>query len=83
MQRPGRRPVSRVRELYGRVRDFIAGLESAPEQGDVLVVTHGGVIRVAEAYCSGIEVDDMAWGPVPNASVRGVSQPLPPVAIVR
>ena len=42
----------------------------------MLVVTHGGVIRVALAYCSGIAVGAMAWGPVPNASVWGL-EPAP------
>jgi broad specificity phosphatase PhoE len=69
-------------ELYGRVRDFITELETETD-GDVLVVTHGGVIRVADAYCNGIGVDDMVWGPVPNTSVRRVSRPHPSVAIVQ
>lgn len=70
-------------ELYERVRDFITGSEMGETEGDVLVVTHGGVIRVAEAYCNGIGVDDMAWGPVPNVSVRGVRRPRPSVASVQ
>ncbi len=70
-------------ELYERVRAFITGLDVAEADGDVLVVTHGGVIRVAEAYCSGISVHDMAWVPVPNASVRGVNRPNPSVAVVQ
>jgi broad specificity phosphatase PhoE len=69
-------------ELYGRVGAFITGLDIAETGGDVLVVTHGGVIRVAEAYCNGISVHDMAWGPVPNASVWGFSRPNPPVLVV-
>ena len=66
-----------LRELYARVTAFISELEVREPDGDVLIVTHGGVIRVAEAYGSGIEVDDMTWDPVPNASVRGVSRALP------
>ena len=63
-------------ELYNRVRDFITELETCAPGGDVLVVTHGGVIRVAQAYCSGIAVEAMHWGPVTNASVwRLVSRP--------
>ncbi len=69
-------------ELYGRVRAFINGLDIAETDGDVLVVTHGGVIRVAEAYCNGISVHDMAWGPVPNVSVWGLSRPNPSVLVV-
>jgi broad specificity phosphatase PhoE len=70
-------------ELYERVRAFITGLDLAETDGDVLVVTHGGVIRVAEAYCNGIELHDLAWGPVPNASVWGLSRPNPSVAVVQ
>ncbi len=70
-------------DLYGRVRAFITGLDMAEADGDVLVVTHGGVIRVAEAYCSGISVHDMSWGPVPNASVWGLSRPHPSVTVVQ
>ena len=70
-------------ELYGRVGAFITGLDLSETDGDVLVVTHGGVIRVADAYCNGIAVDGMTWGPVPNASVCGLRQPHPSVAIVQ
>jgi broad specificity phosphatase PhoE len=72
-----------LHELYGRVRAFITGLDVADTDGDALVVTHGGVIRVAEAYCNGISVHDMAWGPVANASVWGLSRPHPSVSAVR
>ena len=70
-------------DLYGRARAFITGLDLSEMDGDVLVVTHGGVIRVAEAYCNGISVEDMAWGPVPNASVWPIRQPDPSVAVVQ
>jgi 2,3-bisphosphoglycerate-dependent phosphoglycerate mutase len=72
-----------LRDLYERVRAFTTELEVREPDGDVLVVTHGGVIRVAEAYCSGIGVDDMTWDPVPNASVRGVRRPLPSLSVVQ
>ena len=72
-----------LRQLYGRVRAFITRLHLDETDRDVLVVTHGGVIRVAEAYCNGVAVDDMAWGPVANASVWGLSRPNPFVAVVQ
>lgn len=72
-----------LRQLYERVRDCITRLEARHPDGDVLVITHGGVIRVADAYCSGIAVDDMTWGPVPNATVRGLTRPRPSAAVAR
>jgi 2,3-bisphosphoglycerate-dependent phosphoglycerate mutase len=68
-------------ELYERVAAFIDDVVLRGPEGDVLVVTHGGVIRVAQAYCSGIAAAGMAWGPVPNASVWGLSRPHPSIAI--
>ncbi len=67
-------------ELYERVRGFVTQVAEQETEGDVLVVTHGGVVRVAEAYCNGIPVDDMAWDLVPNASIRGVRQPRPSIS---
>ncbi len=66
-------------ELYERVAAFIDQLEMRAPEGDVLVVTHGGVIRVAQAYCNGVPAAGMAWDPVPNVSVRGLSRPHPSV----
>ncbi len=51
-------------------------------EADVLVVAHGGVIRVAEAYCNGVAVEDMTWGPVANASVWGLCRPQPIESVV-
>jgi probable phosphoglycerate mutase len=70
-------------EMYARVGAFINELEKAAPDGDILVVTHGGVIRVAQAYCDGIAADAMAWGPVPNASVWGLRRSHPSVAVVQ
>jgi len=70
-------------ELYERVATFIDELEMRAPEDDVLVVTHGGVIRVAQAYCNGIPAAAMAWGSVPNASVWGLSRPHPSIAIAQ
>jgi broad specificity phosphatase PhoE len=72
-----------LREMYARVGTFINELEQAAPDGDVLVVTHGGVIRVARAYCDGIGAEAMAWGPVPNARVWGLRRSHPSVAVVQ
>ena len=63
-----------VRDLYARAAAFCdelaAGLgESTGEGGDVLVVAHGGTVRVLDAYLHGVPVDQMTWRPVDNATV--------------
>jgi len=58
-----------LREMYQRVATFMDVAEATAAEGSVVVVTHGGVIRVAQAYADGIGVDAMEWGAVPNASV--------------
>ncbi len=72
-----------LREMYERVGAFISELEHREPDGDVLVVTHGGVIRIAQAYCAGVDVDAMVWGPVPNASVWGFGRLHPSAAPVQ
>ena len=37
--------------------------------GDVLVIAHGGTVRVLDAYLHGVAVDQMAWRPVGNAAI--------------
>ena len=37
--------------------------------GDVLVIAHGGTVRVLDAYTSGVTVDQMTWRPVDNATI--------------
>jgi probable phosphoglycerate mutase len=46
-----------------------APLEPAGAAGDVVIIAHGGTVRVIEAYLHGVPVDEMAWGPVENARV--------------
>jgi 2,3-bisphosphoglycerate-dependent phosphoglycerate mutase len=71
-----------LREMYRRVSTFIDDVATNEVDGDVVVVTHGGVIRVAQAYDSGVAVDAMEWGPVANASVWSLGGPCPAVAVV-
>lgn len=73
-----------VRDLYLRAAafcdDLAAGLrngvlpgltsaESADTGGDVLVIAHGGTVRVLDAYLHGVPVDQMTWRPVDNATI--------------
>lgn len=46
-----------------------APLEPAKAAGDMVIVAHGGTVRVIEAYLHGVPVDEMGWGPVENARV--------------
>ncbi|HEY1733922.1 MAG TPA: histidine phosphatase family protein, partial [Acidimicrobiales bacterium] len=67
-----------VRDLYRRVAGFaddvLAPMVAEATSGDVVVVTHGGVVRALAAWLDGIDPDDMPWGPVGNGLV--VSRPL-------
>jgi probable phosphoglycerate mutase len=72
-----------LRAMYQRVGTFIDMVRADAPEGDVVVVTHGGVIRIAQAYGSGMEPEAMTWGPVPNASVWSLSRTHPAVAVVQ
>ena len=47
----------------------LAGAGLAGTGGDVLVVAHGGTLRVLDAYLHGVAVDEMTWRPVGNAAI--------------
>ena len=71
-----------LRELYRRVAAFMDDAAAGAAEGGV-VVTHGGVIRMAQAYAEGISVEAMVWGPVPNASVWNLSRPCPALTVTQ
>ena len=64
-----------VRDLYLRVATFCDQLAASVANagpaghGDVLVIAHGGTVRVPDAYIHGVPVDQMTWRPVGNATV--------------
>ena len=70
-----------VRDLYLRAASFcddlaaslsgpvLADTALAGPGGDVLVIAHGGTVRVLDAYTSGVPVDQMTWRPVDNATI--------------
>jgi 2,3-bisphosphoglycerate-dependent phosphoglycerate mutase len=68
-----------VRDLYRRATGFVRAILQ-PEglrdgrPGDVVLVAHGGVVRVVLAWIDGIEPDRMPWGPIGNGLV--VRRPL-------
>ena len=43
--------------------------EDDDQAGDVVVVAHGGTLRVLEAYLTGVPAGQMAWPPVENTRV--------------
>jgi 2,3-bisphosphoglycerate-dependent phosphoglycerate mutase len=73
-----------VRDLYLRAAAFCddlaagltvsAGTVSAGTSGDVLVIAHGGTLRVLDAYTHGVPVDQMTWPPVGNATIVRISE---------
>jgi broad specificity phosphatase PhoE len=71
-----------LRAMYHRVAAFMDDAV-ADASDNAVVVTHGGVIRMAQAYAEGIGVEDMVWGPVPNASVWNLSRPRPAVTVTQ
>lgn len=70
-------------DLAARLRDGRDGREADPwpadpgqadagladTGGDVLVIAHGGTVRVLDAYLHGVAVDEMTWRPVGNAAI--------------
>jgi broad specificity phosphatase PhoE len=75
-----------VRDLYLRAAgfcdDLAAGLRDDRDtlhglmdrDGDVLVIAHGGTVRVLEAYVYGVPADQMTWRPVDNATIVAVPE---------
>lgn len=65
-----------VRGLYERAASFAAELAAADDDdqdaGDVVVVAHGGTLRVLAAYARGIPAGEMAWEPLENARILRV-----------
>jgi len=67
-------------DLAARLRDGHdaspgpAGPGPAGAGGDVLVIAHGGTVRVLDAYLHGVAVDQMTWRPVGNAAVVRIPQ---------
>lgn len=50
--------IEKIKNLYGRVSDFLQEYEKVYKNEDVLLVTHGGVIPAILAYFNGIPEDN-------------------------
>lgn len=58
-----------LQDLSRRVSTFFSRLAEVEHRGDVLVVTHGGVIRMALGHCDGAPLPRMAWADAPNGGL--------------
>ncbi len=68
-----------VRQLYERATTCASELLSAHEGDEIVLVCHGGVIRVLLAWLDAVPPCDMAWPEIANAVpiVRSVATPVP------
>jgi 2,3-bisphosphoglycerate-dependent phosphoglycerate mutase len=67
-------------EVHQRCSAFLQHLLGQHEVGDVVVVAHGGSIRMLRALAANIELKGLAWGTVPNAGIFRLDLPLPDLA---
>jgi probable phosphoglycerate mutase len=64
-----------VRQLYDRVTGLLSELLGGSPGRRIILVTHGGPIRVACAYRAGLGAGEMTWPAVPNGSIVAVPGP--------
>jgi len=63
-----------LRDFYGRVAGFVADLQAghlpgSGTPGEVVIVAHGGTLRMLSACLHGVPVDQMRWEALGNATV--------------
>jgi broad specificity phosphatase PhoE len=58
-----------LRDVYLRCSAFLHYLVERPGDGDVIVVAHGGSIRMLRALVADTELEGLEWDAVPNASI--------------
>ena len=73
-----------LRDFYRRVAGFVAdlagqrlpGLSPGPgEAKEIVIVAHGGTLRMLSACLRGVPVERMAWEPLGNACILRTSAP--------
>jgi 2,3-bisphosphoglycerate-dependent phosphoglycerate mutase len=57
-----------LRDFYRRAAGFAADLEGRPP-GEVVIVAHGGTLRMLTACLRGVPVEQMSWEPLGNACI--------------
>jgi probable phosphoglycerate mutase len=65
-----------VRQHHDRAVSFLVEILDAGTDGDLVVVCHGGTVRVLLAWLDGVEPSAMQWPALPNATIAG--RPVPP-----
>lgn len=60
-------------DFYDRVGSYMEILRSREDRPRLILVTHGGTIRVIRAYGAGTLMQDSLWYPVENASLWPVN----------
>ncbi len=58
-----------VRDLYRRVAAFSGDVTRSLRSGDVVVIAHGGTVRVLRAYLDSVPVERMRWDPLANGCI--------------
>lgn len=65
-------------QLYQRCRGFVDQLHSLGHGRDIVVVAHGGSIRLIRAAWADAAPDRLAWSPVDNAALFRLVHPTSP-----
>jgi 2,3-bisphosphoglycerate-dependent phosphoglycerate mutase len=65
-----------VRQFYARLAACLGELLADHPDGDLVLVCHGGVVRVALAWLDGIGPEEMDWPEVTNGMVVDRAAPL-------
>jgi broad specificity phosphatase PhoE len=66
-----------VRQFYARLTACVNELLTVQPDGDLVLVCHGGVVRVVMAWLDGVGPDEMAWPEVTNGVVVERTAPSP------
>lgn len=80
-------------QLYRRCQSFVSMVHSLGHGRDIVVVAHGGSIRMIRAVWAGTGTEHLAWAPVGNAALFRLvlssspqggddSGPVPPVSLL-
>jgi broad specificity phosphatase PhoE len=74
-----------IEELAERCAEFFRWLRSRDHTSDVVVVAHGGSVRMLQAAADGRDPAGLTWSPVANASVTRLDLPAPdaPASVIR